>query len=116
MSAYHAHGAREWHGVPVKPATRLGRWAVGLALVSGIGWLMALPAIVAASDEGVWWPWGLLLVVGLVLGRTCAIAASIVAFWAMLRRGERALMVYIGYVPVACIVLSSLLHSLFVSD
>jgi hypothetical protein len=34
----------------------------------------------------------------------------------MFRRGERALMVYAGYVPVACIVLSSLLHSLFVSD
>jgi hypothetical protein len=116
MSTYHAPEVSRWHGFPVKPSTRLGTWAVGLALVSGVGWLIALPAIVASPDEGVWWPWGLLLIVGLVPGLTCAIAASIVAFLAMVRRGERALMVYIGYVPVACIVLSSLLHSLFVSD
>jgi hypothetical protein len=89
---------------------------VGLALVSGLGWLIALPALVAAPTEGVWWPWGVLLIVGLVPGLVCAIAASIVAFLAMVRRGERALMVYVGYVPVACIVLSSLLHSLVVSD
>jgi hypothetical protein len=116
MSTFHASAVRKWHGVPVEPSTRLGRWAVGLALVSGLGWLIALPALVAAPTEGVWWPWGVLLIVGLVPGLVCAIAASIVAFLAMVRRGERALMVYVGYVPVACIVLSSLLHSLVVSD
>ena len=116
MSTYHTSDVRKWHGVPVAPSTRLGRWAVGLALMSGAGWLIALPALVAAPAEGVWWPWGALLVVGVVPGLLCAIAASIVAFLAMVRRGERALAVYVGYVPVACIVLSSLLHSLFVSD
>jgi hypothetical protein len=45
-----------------------------------------------------------------------AIAAAIVAFLAIVRRGERALSVYLGYVPVACIVFSAVLHSLFVSD
>jgi hypothetical protein len=33
----------------------------------------------------------------------------------MVRRGERALSVYLGYVPVVCIVLSSVLNSI-VSD
>jgi hypothetical protein len=116
MSSYHAPELRKWHGVPVEPSTRLGRWAVGLAVVSGAGWLVALPAALAAPTEGVWWPWGVLLVVSLVPALTCAIAASVVAFLAMARRGERALLVYVGYLPVACIVLSSLLHSLFVSD
>ena len=115
MSTYHVP-VRHWHGLPVAPTTRLGRWAVILALVSGAGWLVALRAFVFAPSEGVWVPWGLLLVVGVVPGFGCAIGASIVAFLAMVRRGERALGVYLGYVPVVCIVLSSLLHSLFVSD
>jgi hypothetical protein len=50
--------------------------------------------------------------VGLVPGIACGIAASIVAFMAMVRRGERALSVYLGYVPVVCIVLGSLVSSL----
>ena len=103
---------RTGHHLPVKPMTRLGTWAVALAVVSGVGWLIALAAIVFA-DTGVWWPGGLLGLVGLVPGITCAIAASIVAFLAMVRRGERALSVYLGYVPVVCIVLSSVLNSLF---
>jgi hypothetical protein len=37
---------------------------------------------------------------------------SITAFLAMIRRGERALSVYLGYVPVACIFLGSALNSL----
>jgi hypothetical protein len=43
----------------------------------------------------------------------CGIAASIVAFLAQIRRGERALSVYLGYVPVVCILLASALNSLF---
>lgn len=99
-------------GVPLAPTTRLGRWAVALAVVSGVGCRVALSAVVFANT-GVWWPRGLLGLVGLVPGFTCAIAASIVAFLAMVRRGERALSVYLGYVPVFCIVLSSALGSLF---
>ena len=102
---------RTWHGHTVKPMTRLGTWAVALAVVSGVGWLIAVPAIVFA-DTGVWWPGGLLAIVGLVPGFLCAIAASIVAFLAMVGRGERALSVYLGYVPVVCILLGSVLNSL----
>lgn len=43
----------------------------------------------------------------------CAIAAPILAFLAMVRHGERAVSVYLGYVPVACIVISSTINSLF---
>jgi hypothetical protein len=111
MSTYHAP-VRAWHGFPVTPSTRLGWWAVALSFVSGVGWLIALAAIVFA-DTGVWWPGGLLGLVGLIPAITCAIAASIVAFLAMVRRGERALSVYLGYVPVVCIVLSAMLNSLF---
>jgi hypothetical protein len=50
--------------------------------------------------------------VGLIPAITCAIAAPILAFLAMVRRGERALSVYLGYVPVVCIVLSSVISSL----
>ena len=115
MSTYHVP-VREWHGLPVQPTTRLGRWAVALAVVSGLAWLVALPAILLAPTEGVWWPWGVWLLVSLVPAITCAIAAPILAFLAMVRRGERALSVYLGYVPVVCIVLSSVFHSLFISD
>jgi len=57
-------------------------------------------------------PWGILLLVGLIPGFLYGIGASIVAFLAMVRRDERALSVYLGYVPVACIVLASTLNSL----
>jgi hypothetical protein len=103
---------RNWHGVPVGPMTRLGRWAVALAVVSGIGWLVALPALVVDPTADVFVPWGILLLVGLIPGFLCGIAASIVSFIAMLRRGERALSVYLGYVPVLCILLFSALNSL----
>ena len=104
---------REWHGVPVAPTTRLGRWAVLLAVVSAIGWLVALPALVVDPTADVFVPWGILLLVGLIPGFVCGIAASILAFLAMVRRGERAVSVYLGYVPVACILLGSALNSLF---
>jgi hypothetical protein len=91
-------------------------WAVALAVVSGAGWLVALPALVVDPTADTFVPWGILLLVGLIPGFLCGIAASIVAFLAMIRRGERALSVYLGYVPVVCIVASSLLHSLFISD
>ena len=84
-----------------------------LAVVSGAGWLVALPALVVDPTADVFVPWGILLLVGLIPGFVCGIAASIVAFLAMVRRGERALSVYVGYVPVVCIVLSSVLISLF---
>ena len=112
MSTYHVP-ARKWHGLPVKPATHLGRWAVALALVSGVGWLVALPALVVDPTADVFVPWGILLLVGLIPGFVCGIAASAVAFLAQLRRGERGLSVYLGYVPVASIVLAAVLSSLF---
>jgi hypothetical protein len=112
MTTYHVP-VRKWHGLPVWPTTRLGSWAVIAAIVSGVGWLVALPAIVFAPSEGVWLPWGVLLIVGLVPGLVCAIAAPILAFLAMARRGERALSVYLGYVPVVSMMLASLLSSLF---
>ena len=68
MSTYHVP-VREWHGAPVAPTTRLGRWAVLLAVVSGIGFLVALPAILF-GDSSVWVPWALLLLVG-VCARVC---------------------------------------------
>jgi hypothetical protein len=95
------------------PTTGLGRRAVILAVVSGLGWLVALPALVVDPTADAFVPWGILLLVGLIPGFLCGIAASIVAFLAMIRRGERALSVYLGYVPVVCILLSSVLNSLF---
>jgi hypothetical protein len=112
LSTYHVP-ARKWHGLPVKPTTRLGRWAVALALVSGVGWLVALPALVVDPTADVFVPWGILLLVGLIPGFVCGIASSIVAFLAQVRRGERALGVYLGYLPVTSILLSAALNSLF---
>jgi hypothetical protein len=66
MSTYH-FPAKEWHGLPIAPVTRLGRWAVISAVMSGIGWVVALPAI-AYGQSDVWVPWVLLLLVGLIRG------------------------------------------------
>ena len=115
MSTYR-FPATKWHGHEVGPTTRLGRWAVALAILSGVGWLIALPALVIDPTADAFVPWGILLLVGLVPGFVCGVAASILAFLAMVRRGERALSIYLGYVPVACILLTSVLHSLFISD
>ena len=112
MSTYHVP-MREWHGVPVAPTTHLGRLAVLAAVISGIGWLVALPALVVDPTADAFVPWGVLLLVGLIPGFVCGIAASILAFLAMVRRGERAVGVYLAYVPVACILLGSALNSLF---
>jgi hypothetical protein len=112
MSTYHAP-IREWHGEPVAPTTRLGRWAVLLAVVSGVGWLVALPALVVDPTADAFVPWGILLLVGLIPGFVCGIAASVVAFLAQVGRGERAVSVYLGYVPVACVLLSAAVNSLF---
>src|SRR5262245_62833094 len=84
MSTYHAP-VREWHGLPPARTTSLGRWAVILAVVSGVGWLVALPALVVDPTADVFVPWGILLLVGLIPGFLCGIAASIVAFLAMVR-------------------------------
>ena len=112
MSIYHVP-VRKWHGLRIEPMTRLGRWAVILALVSGIGWLVALPALVVDPTADAFVPWGILLLVGLIPGFVCGIAASIFAFLAQIRHGERALSVYLGYVPVACILFSAAINSLF---
>jgi hypothetical protein len=112
MSTYHVP-MREWHDVAVAPTTRLGRWAVLAAVVSGIGWLVALPALVVDPTVDAFVPWGILLLVGLIPGFLCGIAASVLAFLAMIRRGERAVSVYLGYVPVACILCGAALNSLF---
>ena len=104
--------ARKRHGLPVKPTTRLGEWAVVLAIVSGVGWLIALPALVLDPHASEMVPWGILLLVGLIPGFVCGIAASIVAFLAQVRRGEHAVSVFLGYVPVACIFLSAAINSL----
>ena len=56
---------------------------------------------------------GILLPVGLIPGFVCGIAASVVAFLAQVGRGERAVSVYLGYVPVACVLLTAALNSLF---
>jgi len=53
MSTYQVP-VRKWHGVPLAPTTRLGRWAVALAVVSGVGCLVALSAVVFA-DTGAGW-------------------------------------------------------------
>ena len=114
MSTYQAP-LRQWHGLPVAPTTALGRWAVRSAVVSGLGWLVVLP-VVAFGSTGRWVPWGILAVIGLVPGFVCAIAASVLAFLAMVRRGERALGAYLGYVPVACILGSAAINSVFFAD
>ncbi|MCU0306934.1 MAG: hypothetical protein MUE51_04035 [Thermoleophilia bacterium] len=105
----HAHG---WHGLPLVPTTRTGRWAALVAILSAIGWLVALPAILSAASAGVWWPWGVLLLVGLILGLGGAIAASVLAVLAVVRHGERAVGVVLGLVPLACILLAAALDAL----
>jgi hypothetical protein len=69
--------------------------------------------VAAFGTTGEWWPTGILLLVGGIPAFVCAIGASILAFLAMVRHGERAVSVYLGYVPVACILMASAINSLF---
>ena len=87
MSISHAP-AKQWHGFPVAPTTALGKWAVVAAVASGVGWLVVFP-VAAFGSTGEWVP--------------------------LVRHGERAVSVYLGYVPVACILVSSAINSLFFS-
>lgn len=91
----------------------MGWWAAVLAVVSGLGWLVVVP-VAAFGSTGEWMSWGILLVVGGVPSvRVRHIGAPILAFLAMVRHGEQAISFYLGYVPVACILVSSAINSLF---
>ena len=49
---------KKWHGLPVEPTTRVGRWAVILAVSRERRWLASWPALTFAPSDGVWLPWG----------------------------------------------------------
>ena len=71
------------------PTTRLGRWAVGLAVANVVlvlGWRLMGP-------------------LGAFPGLVCGLAGGTVAFVAILRRGERAVAVFAAIAPLVLVVL-----------
>lgn len=79
--------ARTRRRFPPLPTTRLGRWAVGLAV--------AYPLLVTA--------WRI-LPGGALLGFASGIAGGVLALVAIVRRGERALLVFAAVAPLVLVV------------
>jgi hypothetical protein len=79
------------HGVltaaPIAPTTRLGRWAVGLAL--------AFPVLVTG--------WAI-LPGGAALGLVCGLAGGILALRAIASHGERGVAVFAALLPLVLVV------------
>jgi hypothetical protein len=92
--------ARGERRIAVLPATRLGRWAVGLALAN----VVLVPS------------WSLLGPLGAFPGFACGLAGGITGLVAIFRRGERALTVYAAVVPLVLVVLFVLAELLIGHD
>ena len=85
--------------VAVRPTTRPGRWAVGLA----VAYLVLVPA------------WAI-LPGGAALGFLCGIAGGVVALVAVARRGERAVTVFAAIIPLALVLVFVLAELLIGHD
>jgi hypothetical protein len=92
--------ARRRRGPVIRPTTRLGRWAVGLAaanVVLVLGWRLMGP-------------------LGAFPGFACGVAGGILALLALLRRGERALTVFAALLPSAFVLVFVLAELLVGND
>lgn len=89
------------------PQTRIGRWAVAL-VVAALGVAVAMVTVVPDDSIQAW--------VGLVAGLALIVSGATTTFIAIVRRGERALMVRGAAFVLVAGVLFVLLHSLFISD
>ena len=99
--------AQRPHRSPFGPTTRLGKSA--LALVAAIVALaIAVVTVVPADSVAAW--------VVAFCGLALVVAAAVVLFAAICRRGERALSVYAAALVLVGGVLFLLLHSLFIGD
>jgi ABC-type polysaccharide/polyol phosphate export permease len=106
--------AHEPHGIMVAPTTPLGLQAVQSAVASVIGLAsLTFAAVLGPSDPG--GLWGLAAWLGALVGLVFAITAAVMALGAIFRRGERAVSVYLAFLPFLTVVLWPL-HSLFMSD
>ena len=79
--------AKKGRHIPMLPTTRLGRWAVRLAV--------GFPVLVLA--------WSI-LPGGAALGFASGLAGGVVALVAIFRRGERAITVFAAILPLALVV------------
>lgn len=103
---YRIPGKRR-HEFVVEPTTRLGKWAVGLVAVTVV---LAVAAFTVVPEDSL-----AAVAVG-IAGLASVLAGGVVSFVAIVRRGERALVVYASTVVLSAGVVFLLLHSLFISD
>lgn len=99
MATHHVPVEREPQLGEVAPTTRLGRWAVGLAVVSLVALgMFGVVARVDPTDPPLLSFWG---VIGLsmIVAPVSALAAAIVGLIAVIR-GERARSIYLAYLPL----------------
>ena len=75
------------HALHVRPTTRLGRWAIAVAL----GYVVFMP---------LW----MFLPGGAALAFLCGLAGGALAIVAVARRGERGLLAYAAIVPLVLVV------------
>ena len=98
MSTHHAPVASPHHA-DLAPTTRLGRWAVGVAVVSLVALgIFGVVARVDPTDPPLLSFWGV-LGLSMIVAPVSALAAAIAGLGAMLR-GERARSIYLAYLPL----------------
>lgn len=110
MSTYHVPAGNPHH-LAVAPATRLGRWALGLTLAATVGLAMLAVSVAFSPDDPAFsTAWGMYDLLSLAVAGLCSVAAPIVALIAVVRR-ERAVSVVLAVVPFLLI----FLHPLFMN-
>jgi hypothetical protein len=111
MATFHTPAKRPHH-VAVAPATRLGRWALGMTVAAMAGLVMLGAAMAFSPDDpAVSTAWGMYDLLSIAVAGVFAVTAPIAALVAIVRK-ERAVAVYLAIVPFLLIVL----HPLFMND
>ena len=87
-----------------RPETRLGWWAVGLAVAFVVMFIINATVFVPAAQgvSNAWWQQALLPFYGIFMV-LCGLAAGVVGLVAVIRKHERSWLVWLTILPGACV-------------
>jgi hypothetical protein len=85
----------------MRPATQLGRWAVGLMVIFVL--LFLINGVFMQLNTGSWWQQNLLPFYGILM-LLCGLSAGIVGLVAVVKKHERSWMVWVTIFPLAFVI------------